>query len=72
MEKSQESCGRIAQKMKFSIKDFFSKCDQIRRLLISREFLFAAQSIFNDFFNSLFSKKYYYRVKQDGQKYETI
>ena len=31
MEKSQESCGRIAQKMKFSIKDFFSKCDQIRR-----------------------------------------
>ena len=23
----------IAQKMKFSIKDFFSKCDQIRRKL---------------------------------------
>ena len=58
--------------MKFSIKDFFSKCDQIRRLLISQEFLFAAQSIFNDFFNSLFSQKYYYRVRQDDQKYETI
>ena len=27
------SSQNIAQKMKFSIKDFFSKCDQIRRFL---------------------------------------
>ena len=34
-EKDQKSFEKktIAQKMKFSIKDFFSKCDQIRRKL---------------------------------------
>ena len=26
---------RTAQKMKFSIKDFFSKCDQVRKSLIA-------------------------------------
>ena len=31
-QKFEGSHGRnIAQKMKFSIKDFFNKCDQIRR-----------------------------------------
>ena len=29
----------IAQKMKFSIKDFFSKCDQIRRFLLLKKSL---------------------------------
>ena len=45
MKKFRSDCGRnllrqtdawnllTAQKMKFSIKDFFSKCDQIRSLL---------------------------------------
>ena len=28
-----------AQKMKFSIKDFFSKCDQIRRVTFTEEIL---------------------------------
>ena len=28
-----------AQKMKFSIKDFFSKCDQIRRITFTEEIL---------------------------------
>ena len=29
----QLSVPRTAQKMKFFIKDFFSKCDQIRRMM---------------------------------------
>ena len=29
-----------AQKMKFSIKDFFSKCDQIRRKSLMKSFIF--------------------------------
>ena len=32
-EKIKNSNNIIAQKMKFSIKDFFSKCDQIRSFL---------------------------------------
>ena len=33
MVKSKQRKAGIAQKMKFSIKDFFSKCDQIRSFL---------------------------------------
>ena len=33
MENKRSVKGSTAQKMKFSIKDFFSKCDQIRRKL---------------------------------------
>ena len=46
-----------AQKMKFSIKDFFSKCDQIRSFLqiwshlmkkfLMENFIFCAMSVFN-------------------------
>ena len=40
---SDSNCRRLhcftAQKMKFSIKDFFSKCDQIRRFLQIRSHL---------------------------------
>ena len=32
MKLNQISTSGTAQKMKFSIKDFFSKCDQIRRI----------------------------------------
>ena len=31
-----------AQKMKFSIKDFFSKCDQVRRKFLIENFIFCA------------------------------
>ena len=37
----------IAQKMKFSIKDFFSKCDQIRRKLRSRLIILLTENLFS-------------------------
>ena len=41
-----------AKKMKFSIKDFFSKCDQIRRKL--RIFVTFTEEIFNEKLHFLF------------------
>ena len=37
------------QKMKFSIKDFFSKCDQIRNYLISDLLAFLVMMLFSSF-----------------------
>ena len=34
-----------AQKMKFSITDFFSECDQIRRKLRMENFIFCAMKV---------------------------
>ena len=36
-----------AQKMTFSIKDFFSKCDQIRRILFPADLLIFTEEILN-------------------------
>ena len=50
----------LAQKMKFSIKDFFSKCDQIRRKLKIWPHLLKKSLIENFIF---------YAVNHDKQKY---
>ena len=52
----KESCGGTAQKMKFSIKNFISKCDQIRRKIwisshplnksLMENFIFCAVELF--------------------------
>ena len=44
------SSNYTVQKMKFSIKDFFSKCDQIRRKLLKKSLMenFVFRAVFDD------------------------
>ena len=59
--KSQSALGRIftAQRIKFSIKDFFSKCDQIRRGVGVQERLVVSSLNFGNL-NNIFSELLWY------------
>ena len=55
------ACTNTAQKMKFSIKDFFRKCDQIRR---TADLVTFTEEILNGKINLLYREKY----KEDYQR----
>ena len=42
----------LAEKAKFSIKSFFSKCDQIRIAFLMKNFIFCAAEVFRWYFLS--------------------
>ena len=55
------NCEDTAQKMKFSIKDFFSRCDQIWEKL--QIWLHLKKKFLMENFFFLFSEKYYHLIK---------
>ena len=55
-ERVESSQNLLEQKMKFSIKDFFSKCDQIRRKLRIWSHLLKKSLMENSFFVHLFTR----------------
>ena len=57
------SCLIIAQKMKFFLKDFFSKCDQIRRKHLSH--LLKKPLMINFIFCAVYLEKWYFSRKYD-------
>ena len=55
-----------AQKMKFSIKDFFSKCDQIRSFLRVRLHLLKKSWMENSFFCAVIAMKWLVFLFEDS------
>ena len=50
-------------KMKFSIKDFFSKCDQIRSFLFPADLVTFTEEILNEMLLSLYNVSKYYKLQ---------